>query len=274
MKAGFFQFEVLHKDKDKNLKKVAERLMEEDFDFIVLPELFTCGYYFDTKDEIRSFAEVIPDGETTQLLIKIAKKKNAFIVGGLAEISKNTFYNTVVVVGPNGYIGKHRKVHLPNLEKRIFTPGHSFEIFNCGNTKIGIITCFDYTFPEASRILALKGAQILCNPSSSGNMRSHILQTRAYENKVYVITANRLGIERTEFCKTTFTGESQIINYNGAVLNYVKNDESVGVCEIIPEEARKKNIIGDNDIFEEIAIYKSGLKDENDADNKSVSADK
>ena len=116
MKISCYQFDVKYKDTKSNLEKASLKISKIKSDLIILPELFTTGYYFDKKSDLVKLSEKIPEGETTQKLIALAKKFNKFIIGGISEIEKGNLYNTAIIIGPEGFIGKHRKVHIPKLE--------------------------------------------------------------------------------------------------------------------------------------------------------------
>jgi predicted amidohydrolase len=239
------------------LEKVSSKIPKIDSDLIILPELFTTGYYFDKKSDLIKFSEKIPDGETTQKLISIAKQFKKFIIGGIAEIENKKLYNTTVIIGPKGLIGKHRKVHLPKLEKHIFSKGENFDIYNVKNAKIGIIQCFDSWFPEASRILMLKGANILINPANFGGTYSlNVIKTRSIENKVYSVLCNRIGSENIKGEVARFRGESIIVNYTGDTLAQAGQKEEIITSEIFPQKTIKKETMVCDNIIDELGVYK------------------
>ena len=242
MKVGFYQFDVIAKDKEKNLAKVKAELQSKEYDLIVLPELFTSGYLFKNKDEVESFAEYIPDGETIQVLENITNENNCYIIGTIPEIENDIIYNTAIVVGPNGYMGKQRKLHLSKLEQQFFTPGNKIRTFDLNGTRIGIVTCFDSWYPEVARMLCSNGAQILCQPANfGGDMTLNIMRTRAIENLVYTITANRIGEEKSGDITATFRGESQIVDPRGNILAKTDNSENTTIIEIDAELAKQKD---------------------------------
>lgn len=256
MKVGFYQFDVKLGKIDYNLGKVEETLIQSDFDLIVLPELFTTGYLFSSKEEIFSLSEAVPNGKTVQLLVNIAKRKQAFIIGGIAEVDNNKVFNTAVVVGPNGYIGKHRKIHLTTFEKILFDRGNNIEVFDINGVMVGVEICYDAWFPELTRILINKGAQIICHPSNFGGTESlDIIKVRALENMVYTITCNRIGIEYGRDFDATFRGESQIIGCDGELLQKVDSSECVFIMDIDPNIAKDKNSAMSENLFKEINIY-------------------
>src|SRR5215510_12192751 len=109
MKVAFLQFEPSWGDPQCNRAKITTALTNQNFDLIVLPELCVTGYLFSSRDALRAQAEAIPEGPTTQALVEIARQKDAFVIAGLAEQEGARLYNTAVVVGPQGFVGKHRK---------------------------------------------------------------------------------------------------------------------------------------------------------------------
>ncbi len=242
MKVGYYQFDIVQRDKFSNLDNVSIMLSSKSFDIIVLPELFNTGYLFNTKYDLVSLAEKIPDGETTQELIQISRRTGGYIVGTIPEHAGNNIYNTAVLVGPEGLIGTHRKIHLSNYEKNIFAAGHDIEVFSVNDVKIGIATCFEIFFPELIRIMVRKGAQILCHPANfGGRMSLEIIKTRAVENKIYTVTANRIGTEKHFKTVAEFRGESRIISPNGVIINESRKEEDIKISGINPEESLDKS---------------------------------
>lgn len=256
MKVGFVQMEPKLLDLNANLSK-AERLIGEaakqGAKLIVLPELFDTGYNFETKEEVAEIAQQIPDGETTQFLVEQAREHEVFTVAGTAEKDeRGKLYNSAVIVGPIGwgYIGKYRKIHLFYREKLFFEPGNlGFHVFNIGIAKVGIMICFDWFFPESMRTLALKGADIVAHPANLVlPYAPRAMPIRSLENRVFSITANRIGEERG----LKFIGMSQINSPKAEILLRASEDkEEVGVVDINIEEARNKKLNEFNDIFKD-----------------------
>lgn len=256
MKVGFVQMEPKLLDLNANLSK-AEKLIGEaakqGAKLIVLPELFDTGYNFETKEEVAEIAQQIPDGETTQFLVEQAREHEVFIVAGTAEKDeRGKLYNSAVIVGPIGwgYIGKYRKIHLFYREKLFFEPGNlGFHVFNIGIAKVGIMICFDWFFPESMRTLALKGADIVAHPANLVlPYAPRAMPIRSLENRVFSITANRIGEERG----LKFIGMSQINSPKAEILLRASEDkEEVGIVEINVEDARNKKLNEFNDIFKE-----------------------
>jgi predicted amidohydrolase len=252
MKVGLVQFAPVFGDIASNIAKVEHLSKGIAAELIVLPELFNTGYLFTSQEEAMGLAEAVPDGETTAALCRIARRENTHIVGGICERQGDMLFNSAVLISPEGYQGTYRKIHLFNEEKRWFQPGNGgFEVFDIGACRIGIMICFDWFFPEAARILALKGAQIICH---SANLVLPFCQngmlTRCLENRVFAITANRTGRETREGRDFMFTGKSQISGPKGDILFQAGHDtEEVGVVDIDVQAVMNKNLNHYNHLF-------------------------
>ncbi len=254
MKIGFIQFEVLFGEKERNLNKVFQLIEMYKADLWVVPELFNTGYLFSSQDELNRLAEEIPDGETTQFLVSLAKKFDTHIVAGIAERMENHYYNSAVYINRNGFKGLYRKIHLFDREKFWFKAGDlPFQVWDIGIAKIGIMICFDWIFPEAARTLALKGAEIICHPSNLVlPYCQNAMVTRCLENHVFAITANRIGTEQRGEQKLIFTGGSQITGIKGEIIHRASTDnEEVRVVEIDPHQAQNKHVTPNNHIFQD-----------------------
>lgn len=256
MKIGFYQFDVMHKQPKVNLQKVAAALQDQEFDLMVLPELFTIGHLFESSNDLRPYAEELKSSATIKALQKMLKGTQAYIIAGIAEKEEEAIFNTAIIVNAEGLVGKQQKVHLTRLEKSIFSPGNKFETFFVGEVNIGIITCFDGWFPEASRQLVLQGAQVLCQPANFGGTGTlDMMKVRAMENLVYVVTANRIGNEKIPGVDASFRGESQIVNPEGVVLTKATQNELLQIIEIDPALAHQKNNVMCEDFWQEWEFY-------------------
>ncbi|MFI5144440.1 MAG: nitrilase-related carbon-nitrogen hydrolase [Ignavibacteria bacterium] len=256
MKAGYLQFYPKFGDTDFNIKKVEQLLKDSSFKLLVLPELANSGYLFSSEKELMESSEPVPDGKFCKFLRRLSRDKQAYIVSGLCERGGNDFYNSSVLVSPGGEINTYRKIQLFNDEKNWFKPGNLplnvYEISSGDEkVKIGMMVCFDWIFPEVARTLALKGAQIICHPA---NLVMPYCQdamvTRALENHVFTITANRIGKENNGGKELYFTGMSEIVNPKGKILS--KSPEQTEECVIIdidPKESLDKFINLNNDLF-------------------------
>lgn len=256
MKIAFAQFAPTYLQPEENRHAAHTLLAGHDFDLVVLPELFTSGYFFRSASDVVDVAEPIP-GPTTNRLIEWASTLNCAIVAGMAETADDQYYNSAVVVDPSGLRGSYRKVHLFNEEKRWFTPGDlGFPVFDMttasGETYVlGVMICFDWYFPESARTLALRGADVIAHPSNL--VLPHCpnsMPIRARENHVFTITANRYGAESKNGETLTFIGESSMCAPDGTVLHRAPADgDLVSVAEINPHDARSRSINAYNDIF-------------------------
>jgi predicted amidohydrolase len=251
MRVGFVQNNPKFGSVLENLDRVEALLEGHSADLFVLPELFATGYQFKDMEESSSLAELIPGGVTTSALTAIAKKINSYIIAGLAEIEGNKVYNSAVITGPNGYIGKYRKLHLFDTEKDCFAKGNlPLQVFDIADAKVGVMICFDWRFPETARTLALMGADLIAHPSNL--VLTHCPQamiTRCLENRIYAVTADRVGVEnRME--SLNFMGQSQVVDPNGNILYRASmTDEEVHVVLIDLKLSREKFLNPRNHIF-------------------------
>jgi len=257
VKAAYVQFNPRYLEPEANRRHVASLVDGLDADLIVLPELFSSGYFFQSTADAFESAETIPDGPTTAVLQSWASDTGATLVAGLAERDGDALYNSAVVVDPDGYVGTYRKVHLYYQENDHFTPGDlGFPVFDCttrdGETyRLGVMVCFDWYFPEATRTLALNGADVIAHPSNL--VLPHCpdaMPVRARENHVYTITANRYGSESNNGEDLTFIGMSEICDPSGEILIRAGRDEdAIGVAKIAPEGSRDRAINAYNDVI-------------------------
>jgi len=253
MRVGFLQMRCKFGDVKKNVKRAVNLLSKVNDATVVLPELFNTGYLFKNKKELASLAESVPDGFTTKQIKKVAKKNNLNIVFGIAQKVKKEIYNTAVFVDSKGNIDSYRKIHLFDREKFLFNHGKVLKVKSTDEGKLGFMICFDWFFPEAARTLTLKGAQILCHPSNLVlPFGQKAMITRCIENRVFAITANRIGIERRGPVRLEFTGKSQIVSPEGEILVSVGDrSESLKVIEIDIKMADNKNLNVNNNVIED-----------------------
>ncbi|MDD5408388.1 MAG: beta-ureidopropionase [Candidatus Cloacimonas acidaminovorans] len=255
MKISALQFAPRLLDKDYNLQKIKQLLDKLKTDLVVLPELCNSGYVFATKEEVFSVAEEAGKGETYFTLSEIASCNNCNIVYGYPELDGNNLFNSCILIMPDGRFYNYRKTHLFNREKLFFSPGDTgFQVFTILNgVKIGMMICFDWQFPEAARTLALLGAQIICHPANLVlPWCQQAMKTRCLENRVFAVTANRIGTEINAEETVSFTGQSQILNTKGEVLSSLSvSEERTITVEINPEEANDKTVTERNDAFKD-----------------------
>jgi predicted amidohydrolase len=240
IKIALAQMSCKREDKAENLQKIEQTVIKakkQAADLVIFPELSLTGYV--VRDQIYELAETIP-GPSTKAMENIAKKTKAHIVFGMPELSEKaqaTIYNAAVFVGPEGVIGKYRKMYLPTHsvfeEKRYFRPGYQTAAFDTELGKIGLIICYDIFFPEVSRLTRLKGAQLIVCISASPATRRAFFETltvaRAIENTAFLAYANLVGIEDG----LQFWGGSRVVGPNGKVLVQAKYDEEdLAMCDV------------------------------------------
>jgi predicted amidohydrolase len=254
MKAGFYQFSPVFGRVGENLDKVEDVLGRTQADLIVLPELFTTGYQFVSRQETASLAEAVPEGLTTRRLVGISRLKNLYIVAGIAEACGKKLYNSAVVTGPDGFIGVYRKTHLYNSEKLFFDPGDTgFKVWDTPRGRVGVMICFDWFFPESARSLALLGADVIAHPANLVMpFWPNAVHVRALENRLYIVTADRTGVEDRQRGggALNFIGQSVIASPRGEVLCRASQDgDELVVTELDISLAKNKNLNELNDIF-------------------------
>ena len=230
---------------DQNLAKAigfVERAAKRGAQVACLPELFRSLYFCQTENHDNfKLAEPIP-GPTTDVLAKLARKLNIVIIGSIFERRRaGVYHNTAVVLDATGkLVGKYRKMHIPDdplyYEKFYFTPGDlGFQTFHTMHGEIGTLVCWDQWYPEAARLTALKGAQILFYPTAIGWHRDEkrkfgrkqydawitIQRAHAIANGCFVGAPNRVGIEGT----VQFWGGSFVCDPFGEIIARAGHDK-------------------------------------------------
>lgn len=227
------QMDTVWLDPQKNVEKmlmlIDQATSARPVDLVVFPELANTGYVKPLDPSFGSAfvqkAERIP-GPTTDALSVAARERKIYIVAGICQVHPRipaTVYNSAVLIGPSGDIlGVYHKMHIPRDEKHYFYPGNTMEVFGTELGCLGLVICYDILFPELLRILALKGAEIVCVPTNAPrreyfNPRSseYLPAARAIENKYFVIACNRVGVEDD----TVFYGRSVIASPKGDILS-------------------------------------------------------
>ena len=219
-------------DKKYNIEKMVKHIKKakkKDANLIIFPELSLTGYII--RDLAYDLAELIK-GSSVRLLEEVAKKEEVYIVFGMVERSEKAqavLYNTAVLLGPEGFVGKYHKMYLPTHsvfeEKRYFRPGYQAPVFDTDIGKVGLMVCYDIFFPELARMLRLNGSQLTICISASPAVRSKFFEVltvaRAMENTTYVAFVNLVGIEDG----LQFWGGSRLIAPNGSIISQAKYDE-------------------------------------------------
>jgi predicted amidohydrolase len=199
---------------------------------------------FESADEAMPFAEEIP-GPSTEALAEACRRLEIYAVCGLLERDGDQLRNSAVFVGPEGLVGSYRKTHLPFLGVDRFTvPGDELPVYDTPLGRIGVEICYDLRFPEVTRTLALKGADLVAHPTNfpmAAKIQTELITVaRAAENRIYLLTANRVGKERWgEFC-----GWSQIVDpYGRRLAEAGEMEETLLVADVELERARDKDYV-------------------------------
>lgn len=243
----------------ENIENAVKVAAGVNSDIYVFPELCNTGYAFRSKKECLSLAESLSHGSSFEKFQEFSEKKKCVIVAGMAEKQGDRTYNSSIVIERGKVLGTYRKMHLFYREKMWFSKSYSgFKTFYLESLRcrVGVLICFDWLYPEVSRKLALEGAEIICHPSDlvlpgKGQVG---MMVRAFENRVFTITANRVGSEsRSPKDKFRFTGNSQIISPDMKKLATAGANSVVAkVANIDLELARKKFVTPMNNIVKDM----------------------
>lgn len=227
-------------------------------DLVVLPELCSTGYVFESRDELIDLAEPVDDSLAVTAWAGVAGELGVHVVAGFAERAGNDVFNAAVLLGPDGRIACYRKAHLSDREKDLFNPGDSaFAVHDTGVGRIALLLCYDIWFPEAVRACALRGAEIICVPTNWSDlpepqegpypMAIHLLMTGAHCNGVFFACANRIGEERG----LTFNGQSVLVDKTGWLigrpLGYAEEGIKIEICDL--RRAQDKHVSKRNSVL-------------------------
>ena len=189
---------------------------------VVLPELANSGYVFETREEAFECAEEIPSGPTVAAWAAAARDHGLYLAAGICERATTRLFNSAVLIGPEGYVGTFRKVHLWNEENLFFEPGDlGFPVFPTPIGRLAAIICYDGWFPESWRLCALQGADIVCMSTNwvpipgqdprREAMANILCMAAAHSNSLFIAAADRVGEERGQ----PFIGQSVIVSHTG-----------------------------------------------------------
>jgi predicted amidohydrolase len=232
---------------DRNLERIERWVVDAaqaGASLVVLPEAATTGYAFTSLDEalpVARRAGVV----AAELLAGMAAKLAITIVCGTLEAEGDEVFNSALVMSPDGRRFKYRKMHLPFLGiDRFATPGPDAPwVVEVAGLRLGVLICYDLRFPEAARICALEGADLIALPTNwpvGVNFHPGIFApARAAENHCYLLAADRVGTERD----VTFIGRSLLIDYDGNQMAMASDtEEEMIIGEIDPEAARATRV--------------------------------
>jgi N-carbamoylputrescine amidase len=230
------------------IEQFCERAVAERAELVVFPELIVHGHCTPNTWEI---AESVPAGDSVEVLCRIARRMQIFLCAGLSEKECDIVYNTQVLIGPTGYIGKQRKLHMSRDESFFYKGGREIRVFDLGKCKVGIVICYDNQFPEVARIVALRGADVILmphaaregrwddTPESQAAARRKVFdyfassyRMRARENAcfcVYVDQAGRAGyvdsLPREHPNQPHHPGGAMVIGPNGDILRHTQTEQ-------------------------------------------------
>ena len=273
---------------EDNISKAKELInvsAKKGANIILIQELFQTPYFGIEYDEkIFSLAKPFKDNSVINEMAELAKQLNVVLPISYFEVENNAYYNAIAIIDADGKIlGNYRKSHIPDgpgyLEKYYFNPGDTgFKVWNTKFGKIGVGICWDQWFPEAARIMALKGAEILLYPTAIGDEpRSkydssgawqRVMQGHAAANIVPVVASNRIGTETVQGQSNGFYGSSFICDRTGLMLAEASRDKE----EIITAETdlednhlfrRNWGIFRDRrvDLYNELLTLDGSIKD-------------
>ena len=253
-RVGFYQFRPIFGKNQYNLNKIINALQNVSADIVVLPELPFSGYYFKSREELKSLSEEVDRSPIVEKLIELCQQRDFYLVTGFAEKSGSRYFNSSLLIGPKGLIHTYRKLHLFNEEKNWFDPGDiPIQIQEIRGIRVGMMICFDWIFPEVFRSLSVLGADLICHPSNL--VLSYCQQTmisRCLENSVFAITANRFGADRRPHGEIVFTGKSQVVAPKGELLvKAPAKRTALNFVEINIDLARDKMITPLNDVIKD-----------------------
>ena len=247
MRVAVAQIEPKLAEKERNVDACLARIEEAAAAgavLLVLPECAIPGYMFGSAEEAMPCAEEIP-GPSSEALEDACRRLGMHVACGLLERDGDVLHNAAVLVGPDGLVGTYRKSHLPFLGvDRFVVAGDEFPVWDTPLGRIGVEICYDLRFPEVTRALALQGADIVVHPTNfpmAAKIQTELITVaRAAENRIFLLTANRVGKERwAEFC-----GWSQIVDpYGRRLAEAGDKEQTLLVAEVDLELARDKDYV-------------------------------
>ena len=248
MQIAGVQMDIKIMEPELNLENMEQAIREttsNGAELTIFPECAVTGYCFSSLEEAMPWGESIP-GASTEFMTRVCAETKSYVVYGTLAKVNDKLFNACVLVGPDGVIGSYRKIHLPFLGiDRFTTPGdRPFKVYDLGKIKVGMNICYDGSFPESSRIMALDGADLVVLPTNwppgAETFPKYIVNTRAVENKIFYAAVNRVGLERG----FQFIGGSKIISPNGDDQHFADHREyEILYGKVIPEDTRNKRII-------------------------------
>ncbi len=245
------QMDIAFRNLAENRRRVVERIAEAaamGTRLVVFPECTLTGYGFETREDAMDLARPVDPSLNGDLsaIARACGDHDCAAVVGLLERDGDRLFNACVFLDGSGLIGVHRKVHMPYIgADRFADPGdRPFAVHEAVGLRIGMLICYDGGFPEATRVLALAGADLLALPTNwppgAETAAEHQMPCRALENNIYTVAANRIGTESG----FTFIGRSSICATNGNILARAEADsEAILIADVLPGVARRKRLV-------------------------------
>lgn len=266
MRIGFFQFAPRRLEIEANVARIARTLEGLRDAVVVLPELCLSGYLFRNRRELEEAALEPDDGRLGPLFGVLASNGLVAAVG-LAERAREGIYNSLLLAGPAGPVAIYRKIHLFDRETRFFLPGDAPPpVVEAAGARLGLMVCWDWYFPETARTLARAGAQVILHAANLVlPWCLDAMRTRSLENRVFTVTANRVGVEEVSGVRQEFRGGSQVLGTRGETLLAAggASVEGVFTVEIVPAEADDKRMTARNpgpwEVRADLLRYAEGL---------------
>ena len=210
---GIIQWDVQRR-MEENLHQVEHGLQTTALDVAVLPEMCLSGYLFQDAAHLAQAAREAP--LFLEALEALSRQYDCAIIAGLPRQKGKRVYNSAAVVDAGHCLGFYDKLHLSDLEKKLFTPGEKNRVFTIRGVTVGVSICFDLWFPEVYREQTRMGAQLFCCPANFGGPQTlSVAAVRAMENAAPLVLCNRTGTERMENIQADFRGESGVFSSSG-----------------------------------------------------------
>ncbi len=215
-------------------------------DLVLFPEAALSGYCYNSYAEVKPYLLSAAEVERfCRRLMDMVDHPAPAVALGFLEIAEDGVYNSAILCQADGSSDVYRKTHLPVLGvDRFIQRGSEIGVMDVAGVPTGVLICYDIRFPEAARIVALRGADLLLLPTNwpegAESAPDYVLRARARENRIYIAAANRIGMERGR----RFIGRSQIVDPSGTILSEATaNREAVLIADIEPAAARAKRIV-------------------------------
>jgi len=232
MKVELVQLAGRDGDTAHNLARTLQAIANSapDSQLLVFPETHLTG--FPTADNVAELAEPL-DGPSIRAVQQAVSERGVAVVLGIAEADAGQFYNTTLLITPQGIALRYRKTHLWASDRGVFSPGDRYATCEWQGLRIGLLICYDIEFPESARALAQLGAELLVvnngNMDPYGPVHRTAIMARAMENQSYAVMVNRVGEGDGGL---TFAGGSAVVDPFGTLLCEAGRDECRQILEL------------------------------------------